>query len=148
MLTKMFFKHLVFFFGECTRASLHAQPHVLRVAWCDRIAKRCRANGALRPTRPRQTTNVQRGLTRKRMHAHSETYSATMSALDVLARVCTSSRGAMGDIKRGIRVREGKKSAVQAAPCREEDVWVGCDSCSTWRKVSDGFEVDKAKSFF
>jgi hypothetical protein len=84
----------------------------------------------------------------------------------------------MGDIKRSIRVMEEKKSAVQAARCRdplesitniskavsrdgsahekvgekrgcrEEDVWVGCDSCSKWRKVAGGFEVDKDKSFF
>jgi hypothetical protein len=30
----------------------------------------------------------------------------------------------------------------------EEDVWVGCDSCSKWRKVPRGFELDKDKSFF
>jgi hypothetical protein len=29
-----------------------------------------------------------------------------------------------------------------------EEVWVGCDACSKWRKVPQGFEFDKNKSFF
>lgn len=31
---------------------------------------------------------------------------------------------------------------------REEEVWVGCDGCSKWRKVPHGFSFDKSKSFF
>ena len=29
-----------------------------------------------------------------------------------------------------------------------EDVWVGCDMCSKWRKVPRGFEFDRDKSFY
>ena len=29
-----------------------------------------------------------------------------------------------------------------------EEVWVGCDGCSKWRKVPRGFQFDKNKSFF
>mmetsp|Transcript_55365 Transcript_55365/g.81387 ORF Transcript_55365/g.81387 Transcript_55365/m.81387 type:complete len:686 (-) Transcript_55365:79-2136(-) len=33
-----------------------------------------------------------------------------------------------------------------AAPL--EDEWVGCDGCSKWRKVPNGFQFDRNKSFF
>jgi hypothetical protein len=29
-----------------------------------------------------------------------------------------------------------------------DDVWVGCDQCSKWRKVPRGFEFDRSKSFY
>jgi len=30
----------------------------------------------------------------------------------------------------------------------EDEEWVGCDSCSKWRKVPSGFQFDRNKSFF
>jgi len=62
-----------------------------------------------------------------------------------LKSICSAARGQARH-----RPRKGKacdddssdKSGV------EEEVWVGCDECSKWRKVPHGFAFDKSKSFF
>ena len=51
-------------------------------------------------------------------------------------------------------IQNGSKIMSRCRPKKEknsvdlEEIWIGCDECSKWRKVPHGFEFDKDKSFF